>query len=91
MRPVNKAKETVVRPTKAILGGVAWVGKTHESTIFLRMGMRSHGGGTPNAPITITAIILSMRYKRHALGTTTTTSSSNPRDVVVTIAVLHAP
>ena len=42
------------------------MGKTHES-IILRMGMRSHRGGTPNAPITITAIILSMRSKRHAL------------------------
>jgi hypothetical protein len=66
MRPVNKAKETVVQPTKAILGGVACLGKIHESTILLRMGKRSHGGGTPDAPITITAIILTMRSTRHA-------------------------
>ncbi len=42
-------------------------GEDSES-IILRMGMRSHRGGTLNAPITITAIILSMRSKRHALG-----------------------
>jgi len=33
--PVNNAKETVVRPTKGILGGVACLG----NTILLRMGM----------------------------------------------------
>ena len=43
------------------------MGKTHES-IMLRMGMRSHRGSTPNAQITITAIILSIRSKMHALG-----------------------